>query len=281
MRKRSDFFKNVLTLMTGTIVAQALPIAVSPILSRIYTPEDFGILALFMALAVVFGSIANARYEMAIVIPESEKEALSIFFLGLIISGFISLLLFVIVFVFHDGILQLLDNKDISLWLYFVPISVLGIGIYNSLNFYNTRINNFNNIATSNVVKSTVLVFLNFLLGFFKNGPAGLVIGQVVSYFSGNIKLSKAVYSKKEIIKEISIADIKTIAFKYKDFPKFTMQSTLANVLSQNLTSVITSVLFNVKTLGLYSFGLRIIGSPSMLIGKAFSQVYKLGYDSD
>ena len=260
--------------MTGTIVAQALPIAISPILARMYSPEDFGVLALFMAFATVFGSIANARYEMAIVIPKSEKEALSIFLLGLIVSGGLSLFLFIIVLIFHGPILSLFDNKEISIWLYFVPLSVLGIGIYNSLNFYNTRVSNFKNIAKSNVVKSTILVLLNLVIGFFKNGPIGLVVGQIVSYFSGNLKLYKAVSNNNNIVKEITLKDIKEIAIKYKDFPKFTMPSTLANVLSQNLTSVVTSILFNIKTLGLYSFALRVMGSPSLLIGKAFSQVY-------
>ena len=143
---KSDFLRNAFTLITGTIIAQALPIAISPILSRMYSPEDFGVLALFMSIIVVFGSVANARYEMAIIIPKSEKDAISIFLLGLIISVVLSLLLLIVVIVFHNPILKLLDNKDISFWLYFVPLAVLGIGIFNALNFYNTRVKKFKNI---------------------------------------------------------------------------------------------------------------------------------------
>ena len=55
----SSFTKNVLTLMTGTTVAQAIPIAISPILTRIYTPSDFGLLALFIAITAIFGNIAR------------------------------------------------------------------------------------------------------------------------------------------------------------------------------------------------------------------------------
>jgi len=46
LKLKSEFAKNVLTLMTGTTIAQAIPIAISPILTRIYTPEDFGVFAL-------------------------------------------------------------------------------------------------------------------------------------------------------------------------------------------------------------------------------------------
>ena len=59
---KSDFIKNILELATGTSIAQFIPILISPILTRIYTPEDFGLFALFIAITVMFGSIANGKY---------------------------------------------------------------------------------------------------------------------------------------------------------------------------------------------------------------------------
>ena len=91
LKPKSEFSRNVLTLMTGTTIAQAIPIAISPILTRIYTPEDFGILALFVAISTIFGSIANGRYELAIMLPKKDEDAINIFALGFIVNvGFIS-----------------------------------------------------------------------------------------------------------------------------------------------------------------------------------------------
>ncbi|QLK87927.1 hypothetical protein E3U36_07160 [Arsenophonus endosymbiont of Aphis craccivora] len=67
---QTEFARNVVTLMTGTTIAQAIPIAISPLLTRIYTPKDFGVLALFISIIAILGSIANARYELAIMLPE-------------------------------------------------------------------------------------------------------------------------------------------------------------------------------------------------------------------
>ena len=79
-KPKSEFNRNILTLMTGTTIAQAIPIAISPILTRIYTPEDFGIFAIFLAITLIIGSIANGRYELAIMIPKKDVIYLDISF---------------------------------------------------------------------------------------------------------------------------------------------------------------------------------------------------------
>ena len=72
----SEFSKNVITLFTGTTLAQALPIAVAPILTRLYTPEDFGVFAIFFSITTLFSTIVTARYELAIVLPHEPAEAI-------------------------------------------------------------------------------------------------------------------------------------------------------------------------------------------------------------
>ena len=109
LKPKSEFSKNVLTLMTGTTIAQAIPIAISPILTRIYTPEDFGVLALFVAITTIFGTIANGRYELAIMLPKKDEDAINIFALGFIITCFISLILLILVLIFMRNWLILLS----------------------------------------------------------------------------------------------------------------------------------------------------------------------------
>jgi len=106
LKAKSDFTKNVLTLLTGTTIAQAIPIAISPILTRIYTPIDFGIVALFMAIVATFGSIANGRYELAIMLPKSEEDAINLFALTLIITTTISLILLVAILFLDEKIIK-------------------------------------------------------------------------------------------------------------------------------------------------------------------------------
>ena len=136
---KSEFSKNVLTLVTGTTIAQAIPIAISPILTRIYTPEDFGVLALFISITTILGTIANGRYELAIVLPKRDNNALELTALSIIITMGFSLLLVILVILFHDSLLSYLNNDRFSFWLYLIPLSVLLFSLFNILNYYHTR----------------------------------------------------------------------------------------------------------------------------------------------
>ncbi|HBF87992.1 MAG TPA: hypothetical protein DDX39_05045 [Bacteroidales bacterium] len=271
---KSDFYKNVLTLLTGTTIAQALPIAISPILARMYSPEDFGVLALFVAITSIFAVIVNARYELAIVLPEKDEDAINILALGVLISIIFSLIILIVVIIFHNQILILLDNKNISLWLYFIPLVVLLTGLYNVLNFYNTRIKNFKNIAISSIYKSISMVIVQLIVGFFKTGASGLIIGRIVSFFSGNFGMLNVVVSDKILMSKISKSGMKKMANRYIDFPKFSLAGALANSMSIELSNVFMSSLFNISTLGFYSFANNMLKMPGALIGKSISQVY-------
>ena len=70
---------NILTLMVGTTLSQAVPIAIMPILTRIYTPEDFGLYAIYGAIITILGTIASGRYELAILLPDKDEDAINIF----------------------------------------------------------------------------------------------------------------------------------------------------------------------------------------------------------
>ena len=273
IRQKSDFTKNVLILMTGTSIAQAIPIAISPILTRLYTPDDFGIFSLFIGIASIFGSIANGRYELAIMLPQKDEDAINILALGFIINVVLSLVLLFIIIIFRDNILNLLNNKEISPWLYFIPISVFLIGIFNLLNYFNNRKKQYKDLAKVNIYKSIGMVMVQLGLGFLEAGVIGLISGQIFSQIISNIKLFFNI-KKLNLFKDIKRVKIIAVAKIYKDFPRFSMWAILANTLAQHLINILISSFYNIKTLGFYSLAQRILGMPSSLIGASIGQVF-------
>lgn len=260
--------------MTGTTIAQAIPIAISPILTRIYTPEDFGVFALFVAITSILGSIANGRYELAIMLPKKDENAINICALGFIITSFISLLLLILVMLFNDYFRTFLNNEEIGFWLYFIPLAVFFTGVFNVLKYFNNRKKQYKDLANAAIMKSIVLATIQLGIGFVKQGSSGLVSGQIVSQMFANMKLLKNIIKDKVLISKISKLKIIALAKRYKDFPKFSMWAVLANTLSQHLTNIFISFFYNVTTLGFYSLVQRVLGMPSALIGSTIGQVF-------
>src|SRR5262245_30412759 len=100
--------------MTGTTLAQAIPIAVAPILTRLYNPEDFGVFALLMSVISVIGVIATARYELAIMLPKEDADAVNILILSVIITTFVSAVTCLFIFLFQEQIVHFFKKPEIS-----------------------------------------------------------------------------------------------------------------------------------------------------------------------
>ncbi len=274
IKPSTEFSRNVLTLMMGTTIAQAIPIAISPILTRIYTPSDFGLFALFNSLIAVFGVIASGRYELAIMLPKKDEDAINIAALGMLISTFFSVILFFIILFFNDSICSLLNNIEIKPWLYFIPLVVFFTGGFNVLNYFNNRQKEFKTIASATAVKSLVSASVQLMIGFVKAGATGLITGQILSHMFANLRLLKNIISDKKMISNISKIEIKNMGKKYINFPKFSMPAILSNTLSTQATNIIIPIFYNVITLGYYSLVQRILGLPLVLISNAIGQVY-------
>jgi O-antigen/teichoic acid export membrane protein len=272
LKPKSEFKNNVLTLITGATIAQLIPVLISPILTRIYTPHDFGIAALFIAISSIFGSIANGRYEMAIVLPEKDEDAINIFALGFIITSFISLLLLILVIFLNGYLTRLLGSEDISFWLYLLPASVFLLGLFNILNYFNNRKNNYKDMSNAVIVKSLSLSVSQVSIGFIKNGADGLIYGHLLSQFLGNARLFFNI-NKSKLLLNVSKSRLAKVGAQYKRFPIYSAPSILANILSRNLISILIPVLHGVGILGFYSLAQRVLGVPLMVIGNSIGQV--------
>ncbi|HIB85036.1 MAG TPA: translocase, partial [Chromatiaceae bacterium] len=180
LKPKSEFSHNVITLMTGTTLAQAIPIAISPILTRLYTPEDFGVLALYMAVTALVSAIATGRYELAIMLPKNDVDAANIVALTITVTSMISLVTLSVVMIYNTEITLLLGNPEISNWLYIVPLTVFLTGVYQSLNYWSNRKKHYKRLSTSRVLQSGTGAGASLSMGGAGFSSGGLIIGQIV-----------------------------------------------------------------------------------------------------
>ena len=269
------FSRNVLTLITGTTIAQAIPIAISPILTRLYTPEDFGIFALYIAIVSLLSVFISGRYELAIMLPQKESDAFHIFIATILISFSISSILFLIIFLFHSSIIHLLNNQEVSDWLYFIPLSVLLSGLYQSLNYWTNRHTDYKSISKSIVLKSTLNAIFNTSFGFAKLASSGLIVTNIISGFLSFVYLlfkNKALFVKRE--RAINWRKLKNILYEYKQFPLYTMPQNLLYQGTLQLPIFFIQIFFSLSVLGFFSLAYRVLATPLSIIGNSLGQVF-------
>ncbi len=275
LKPKSEFSKNVLTLMTGTTIAQAIPIAISPILTRIYTPEDFGVFALYMAIASIIAAIATGRYELAIMLPKKDEDAINILALSIIISFFVSLVSLVIVFIFNAQITNLLGNPEISNWLYFIPITVLLTGIYQSLNYWLNRKKQYKRLATSRIVQSGSTATANLGMGFGGLGSSGLIVGGVLGQTIATSILTNMIWKEdNHRLKELNKLKMIALILKYIKLPKYNLPNALIDGFRLSGISILIAKFFTTATLGQFSLAWKMVQMPMGVIGGSLSQVF-------
>lgn len=273
---QSRYARNVITLMTGTGLAQAIPIAISPILTRLYTPEDFGIFAMFMAIASIASVLVTGRYELAIMLPKSDRDAFHIVALSVALSFLISAFLLLLVVVFNSQITSLLGTPEISNWLYWGPVSTLLMGIYTSLNYWSNRKSQYRRLAISRVVQTASSSVQQLAAGLMKSGPLGLVGGQLTGQLLATSVMATLIYREDNThIKKIHLNRLLVVGKKYINYPKFMIPGQLMNIISDSLPLFLLSTLFSPAIGGFYSLSQRVLIAPTVLIGGAIGDVYR------
>lgn len=265
--------KNILTLLSGTMLAQALPVAISPILSRLFTPEDFGVLALYVAITGIFGAIANGRYELAIMLPKEDSEARVIVALGVLIAVGVSILLLIAVLLTGDWVASSLGQEGSIWWLLFTPLSVLLIGLFNMLNYYNNRLKSYKKIAISHISKAGTTAASQLTGGGMQVGAPGLVFGRIVGEVTAVALLLFGNRGRK-LFSGVNRERICVTARRYQNFPKFSMWSIFFNRGGTHAVEFFISAVYSIGLLGQYSLMQRVLGAPSALVGSAIGQVF-------
>jgi len=261
--------------MTGSAIAQAIPIAISPILTRIYKPEDFGIFALYMSLASILSVIATGRYELAIMLPKKNEDAANIVFLSILISILVSFVSFLIILIFNNPITNLLGNPKISKWLYFIPLTVLFTGLYQTFNYWSNRTKKYKRMATIRVMQSTGTVTANLGMGFNGFSSSGLIIGRLFGQALSTCILAEMIWKEDSgILKYLNRFKIYALVRKYKKLPMINLPNAIIDGFRLSGINILIAKFFTTSTLGQFSLAWRMVQTPMALIGGSLSQVF-------
>ena len=275
--RQNGFIANIFKLMSGTVIAQAIGLLITPILTRIYAADAFGEAALFMSISSIIGVVACLKYELAIVIPKEDDEAATVFGISFLAVLVMSLIVAALVLPGKTLIVGLLNQPSFSTYIVWLPFMVFLLGINLILNYWNSRRNAFGRNAVARVAMSITTQGMKLGGGIIGPASGGSLIfaGIAGQFVSGLLQIFLAWRDKAIIIgNNLSLVKMKQAALKYRKFPIYSSWSGLLNTASQQMPVLVMSFFFKPSIIGYYALGVGILSLPMSLIAASVSQVF-------
>jgi O-antigen/teichoic acid export membrane protein len=271
----SKFVRNVLTLSTGTIVAQVFAIISAPILSRLFAPEDFGLLAIYGSCVSVLAIIATGRYELAITIPKSDIDAANLVLFTLKLTILISILVGVVCSVWGDDIANKFGYASVIPWLYLLPLSIMAVCTFHVFQFWLNRCGNYKYMSINRVKNELLRILANILLGLGKIS-GGLIIGGFISQATNTALVSRKCLANDAVIfAKTTTREQNLLAIKYINHPLHIAPSHLIGVVATQIPIFMIGSIYSLETLGLFGMAFRMVTLPVQLISNAVGDVFR------
>ena len=262
-------------MVLGTIIGQLLVIISSPVLTRLYTPEDFGIFAIYVSIYSFITIVSSLRYELAIPLPKLDATAWSIIVLSLTLVAITVASTGGGVFIFGNDFVAILNTPAFEPYLWLLPIGILIGGSHKIFNFWMLRKKTFRVIAVARVFQGGGMSLFQIVLGFFQLSSLGLIIGHIMGFFMGLILFIKAAVKSNDMkIRQVKLSNVKSVSKRYSDFPKYSTWSDMLNVFGTQFPMLLIASLYTPVAAGLYLLANRVANAPVALVAESVGKVF-------
>ncbi len=269
----SPFVRGLTTLSVGTALARVIPIISSPLLTRLYSPVEFGLAAVFLALISAVTPAVCGKYEVALVLPKDGDDSARV--LGIAIRVSVGLTIFIaVLFALSGGSLaRLLRAEAVGLWLYVLPMAVLTTGIGTALSYFAIQREDFGNVARGQMINSATAAALGITLGYLGAGFGGLLMG----WLAGSaVTATYFLFVYRSALRSEFLGWTeahRNLAKRYADFPLYNAPSSLINGITAQLPTFFLNYFFPGSVVGHFSVLTRVVETPLSVLSTPFSQV--------
>lgn len=271
---KSPTVKNISTLLSGTVLSQLLAIATTPIISRLYTPEQMGLYTLFTSVAAMFVAIAGLRYDLAIVLPKSHGNARLLRNTVTVIIAVFSVIVTILLIPFGRLVANWLGNPTLAPWLVFVGIAVFTLAQVNSFSYWFTRTLEYKAISINKVEMSGSIAALQIFLSLVHlGGVAGLIVGHIGGQ---TIAAGTLMYKGRRMAAGESEPTVsrRQLLGRYKKMPLINGPNALVDAVRLNGIMMMVGAFYSASSVGQFGQAWRLMQAPVSLVTGAVSQVF-------
>jgi O-antigen/teichoic acid export membrane protein len=271
--RRSELLRNTSILISGTALAQVIPILLQPVLRRYYSAEVFGSYSVYLSLVGILAIISSFKYELAIILPRSDKGAVNILFLTVIINLAFNILLMIIILIWQDKLLRFFNiSHEFAYFLYLIPFGIFFYNFYQSINNWLTRKKEFFAVSLNKFVRrgteglfQVIFKYLKVSQGIIAGDLAGHVANIISGLYQGGRKGLK--YSV------VSLPRLKYVARKYSEFPRYNVIPSFMSACSFLLPAILLNKFYSSEYTGYFDLSKLLLSIPLALISTSISNV--------
>lgn len=247
----------------------------TPMLTRLYTPEDFGLLAVYASLLSIFSVIACFRYNIAIPIPSKDTDGFALLIISLIAAAIVSFLVGLPILLAPSASASLIGQPELAPLLWMLPISVFLAGSYDALQHWAFREKRFWSVTFTRITRATTGAGAQIGIGAVSPSPFGLIFGHMIFSGAGLVGLCIDLMRKdRRLIRSFKLKASFASAKEQYRFPVFSVPEALMNTISAELPIILIAAIALGQEAGFLMLAMRVIGLPMALIGSSVSQAY-------
>lgn len=277
LRQKGSFAQNFAITFSGTAFVAVLGVLVTPLMSRIYSPQSYGLFAVFNSIVNNVSLVSTFLYPSAFILPTLRKRFLALVQLTVGLSVVAFGLLVVVIVVFKEPLLRWLHAEALGNWLYLVPVTVFLFNIDVVMGAWYLRTKSFKKRAGIEVAASLAGRGLTLGYGGLTHGSVGgLIVGDIFSKTTAFFSLLFNGIHRHlgEIFSHISWPRIKAVAYEFREYPLYVMPTGYLNVVASQLPIFFLTSSFGTSVVGLYAFSTGLLEIPIGLIGNAVAPVF-------
>lgn len=267
--------RGVAVLVGGTAFGQAIVVLAAPLLTRLYTPEDFGVLGIFAGLLGLIGLAVCLRYELAVPLAADDVTMVNLMALAVLAAFLVSGVVGLALWAFGEQLVDWLDAAALEPWLWLLPPALFAMGGFEAFNHWAIRRQAFTRIMRTRLARSIGQIAAQIGLGVAGVGVLGLLVGQIIGQTAGVGSLALAfVRQERHLLRDLRFGRMLAAAGRFRRLAGYGAVSALLNGGSRLLPALFVAALYGVQTAGLFVLTQRVLGTPMRLLGNAVAQVY-------
>lgn len=263
--------RDVATLTVGTVVAQTLTIVTTPLLTRLYTPADFGMLAVFLTVTGIAATLITGRYETSVLVPKKDAESANLVLLSFTLAVAGSAILVVISFFLPKTFWGFLGLATLGNWLPLAFAVAGATAIMAIAQAWLNRQKKYKQMAKLRVFQSASIVGLALLIYFLPNAPNGLLLGQIFACFFVAVV---AIWFTRSAANVWQKENLPHTARTHQNAPKYLLPTALLDVATLQMPVILIASWFGESMAGQFSMAWRLLMMPMALVGGAVGQVF-------